>query len=66
MQTIKNSDSDIELMLAKGLWIRSYHLRKYSASVFGKPDLIFNQLKIVIFVGLVVCEFGMNNMGKTE
>ena len=50
MSMIKSKGTKIEVSLAKALWAKGFHYRKNDKSVFGKPDLTFNSLKIAIFV----------------
>ena len=49
MSRIKNKDSEIEQLLRKELWSRGIRYRKNVKSVFGKPDIAFIGLKIVVF-----------------
>ncbi|MDD4353831.1 MAG: very short patch repair endonuclease [Candidatus Nanoarchaeia archaeon] len=50
MQEISNSNTKMEVVLAKALWEKGYRYRKNDKTVFGKPDLTFKRLKIAIFV----------------
>lgn len=49
MQTIKNKDSQIELMLRKELWGRGLRYQKNSNKVFGHPDIVFIGKKVAVF-----------------
>lgn len=49
MQAVKNSGSEIELLLRKELWSRGLHYRKNAKNVFGKPDIAFIGKKIAVF-----------------
>lgn len=50
MQAVKSKGSKIETLLSKALWAKGYRYRKNDKTVFGKPDLTFKKLKIVVFV----------------
>ncbi|MEG0760748.1 very short patch repair endonuclease [Chryseobacterium sp.] len=50
MQANKSSGTKPELLLAKTLFSRGHRYRKNNKSVFGKPDLTFEKIKLVIFV----------------
>jgi DNA mismatch endonuclease (patch repair protein) len=49
MQAVKNKDSKIEVSLRKALFAKGYRYRKNCADVFGHPDIVFTNLKIVVF-----------------
>ena len=49
MRAIKNKDTRIEVLLRKELWRRGLRYRKNPKSVFGKPDIVFQSLKIAVF-----------------
>lgn len=49
MQSIRNKDSKIEVMLRKELWSRGLRYRKNDKSVFGTPDIVFKGKKVVVF-----------------
>lgn len=50
MQAIRSKETKMEIRLAKALWARGHRYRKNDKTVYGKPDLIFKQYKIAIFV----------------
>ncbi len=50
MSRIKSKDSKIEILLRKKLWEQGLRYRKNSSKYFGKPDIIIQKYKIVIFV----------------
>lgn len=50
MQAIKCKGSEIENILAKGLWNNGLRYRRNDKSVFGKPDFVFKKHKIAVFV----------------
>ncbi len=49
MQSIKSTDTSIEIRLRKALWHRGYRYRKNMKSLPGKPDIVLTRYKIVIF-----------------
>lgn len=49
MQAVKNSGSEIELLLRKELWSRGMRYRKNAKKIFGKPDIVFIGKKIAVF-----------------
>lgn len=49
MQAVKNRGSEIEVLLAKGLWTIGLRYRKNDKSIFGKPDFVFKKYKIAVF-----------------
>jgi DNA mismatch endonuclease (patch repair protein) len=49
MQHVKNKDSKIENMLRKELWHRGLRYRKNVTNVFGKPDIVFKDVKVAVF-----------------
>jgi len=49
MQSIKGKNTGIELALGKALWAKGLRYRKNDATVLGKPDFCFKQLKIAVF-----------------
>jgi len=50
MQAIRSTNTKMEVVLAKALWIKGYRYRKNDKTVFGKPDLTFKRSKIAVFV----------------
>jgi len=48
MRKVKNKNTNIEIILRKGLFKKGYRFRVKN-SVFGKPDIIFPTQKIAIF-----------------
>lgn len=49
MRSVKNKDSQIELLLRKELWARGLRYRKNVKSVFGKPDIAFLGKRVAVF-----------------
>lgn len=50
MQAIKCKNTKDEVLLAKNLWKRGWRYRKNDKSVFGKPDIVFKNFRIAIFI----------------
>lgn len=50
MQANKSTGTQPELLLAKALFARGHRYRKNDKTVFGKPDLTFKKIKLVIFI----------------
>jgi len=48
MRKVKNRNTDIELIVRKGLFRRGYRY-KLKSKLFGKPDIVFPSEKIAIF-----------------
>ncbi len=48
MRRVKNRNTDIELIIRKGLFKRGYRY-KLNGNLFGKPDIVFPGKKIAIF-----------------
>ena len=49
MKSVKNKDSEIEILLRKALWKRGIRYRKNVGSVYGCPDIAFKGKKIAVF-----------------
>lgn len=49
MQSIKSSDTKIELRLRKALWARGYRYRKNYKALPGKPDIALTKYRIAVF-----------------
>ena len=49
MKSIKNKDSDIELLLRRELWQRGIRYRKNVKGILGHPDIAFIGKKIAVF-----------------
>ena len=49
MQSIRGSDTSIELLLRKALWAKGYRYRKNYKKLPGKPDIALTKYKIAIF-----------------
>lgn len=49
MQSIKNKDSNIELLLRKELWSRGLRYQKNVTSITGKPDIVFKGKRVAVF-----------------
>ena len=50
MRSNKSKDTKPELMLRKELWKRGLRYRKNYKKVIGKPDIVFVNKKIAVFV----------------
>jgi DNA mismatch endonuclease (patch repair protein) len=50
MKAIKSKNTQMEVLLAKSLWLKGIRYRKNDKSVFGKPDLTIKKYKIAIFI----------------
>jgi len=50
MKKIRSSNSIPELSLRKELWKLGYRYRLNVSKLKGKPDIVFNKFKLVIFV----------------
>ena len=49
MQSVKNKDSKIEILLRKELWSRGLRYQKNVTSITGKPDIVFKGKKVAVF-----------------
>lgn len=49
MQSIKGSDTQIEIILRKELWKRGYRYRKNYDRLPGHPDIVLTKYRIAIF-----------------
>lgn len=49
MSSIKQKDTEPELLLRKALWMRGFRFRKNYRKLPGKPDIVFTRAKIAIF-----------------
>jgi DNA mismatch endonuclease, patch repair protein len=49
MQAVKSTGSEIERMLARGLWNVGLRYRKNDRRVLGTPDFTLRRLKIAVF-----------------
>jgi len=49
MQSIRSTETSIEVMLRKELWRRGFRYRKYCRDLPGKPDIVFKGHKLAIF-----------------
>lgn len=49
MKSVKNKDSDIELILRSALWRKGYRYRKNVKNIFGTPDIAFISKKAAVF-----------------
>ena len=50
MKRIRSTNTTPELLLRKELWRLGYRYRLNVAKLKGKPDLVFNKYKLIIFV----------------
>lgn len=50
MGKIRGKDTKPELMFRKALWAKGYHYRKNVKKLPGKPDVVLNKYKLVIFI----------------
>ncbi len=49
MSSIKQKDTEPELLLRKALWSKGMRYRKNYRVLKGKPDVVFTRAKIVVF-----------------
>ena len=49
MQSVKNKDSQIEVMLRKALWKQGIRYRKNVKTVYGCPDIVFMKKRVAVF-----------------
>lgn len=50
MSRVKNKDTDIEQIVRSELHKRGYRFRKHIKDLPGKPDIVFSNEKVVVFV----------------
>lgn len=50
MSKVRSKDSKMEIEFRKALWKRGFRYRKNVRRYFGKPDLVLNKTKTVIFI----------------
>ncbi|MBL7703891.1 MAG: very short patch repair endonuclease [Ferruginibacter sp.] len=50
MKKIRSSNTTPELLLRKELWNLGYRYRLNVSKLKGKPDIVFNKFKLVVFV----------------
>jgi len=50
MARVKAKNTSFELLLRRELWARGLRYRTNDKTVFGKPDIVFKQRKIAVFV----------------
>jgi len=50
MRAVKNKDSGIEIDFRKKIWKEGFRYRKNWLKYYGKPDLVFKNRKVVIFI----------------
>jgi DNA mismatch endonuclease (patch repair protein) len=50
MRAVKSRDSRIELEFRKALWKLGFRYRKNASNYFGRPDIILQKHKTVIFI----------------
>lgn len=46
----KKHDTKPEILLRSALWKRGLHYRKNKADLIGKPDIVFENMRLVVFV----------------
>lgn len=49
MSAIKSKDTNPEVSLRKELWHRGLRFRKNVRSLYGKPDIVFSHVKLIVF-----------------
>jgi len=49
MQSIRSTETSIEIMLRKELWRRGLRYRKNCRDLPGKPDIVFKGRKVAVF-----------------
>ncbi|MCX6724203.1 MAG: very short patch repair endonuclease [Candidatus Staskawiczbacteria bacterium] len=50
MRAVKSKDTKIEVAFRRALWKSGFRYRKNSSKYFGKPDVVLEKYKIVIFI----------------
>jgi len=50
MSKIKSVNTKPELLLRKALWKEGYRYRLNVSKLPGKPDIVFNKMKLVVFI----------------
>jgi len=50
MSSIRSRDTKAELSLRKALWAKGYRYRVNVSKMIGKPDVVFRNAKVVVFV----------------
>ena len=50
MARVKAKNTSFELLLRRELWARGLRYRANDKTVFGKPDIVFKQKKIAVFI----------------
>lgn len=50
MSKIRGRDTKAEILFRKALWAKGYRYRVNYKKLIGKPDIVFNKYKIVIFI----------------
>lgn len=50
MQSIRSTDSKAELELRRALWRRGLHYRLHAPGVIGRPDIVFQSVRLAVFV----------------
>lgn len=49
MSSIKSRDTRPEVLLRKELWHRGLRFQKNVKSLYGKPDIVFSHVKLIVF-----------------
>lgn len=50
MSKIRDRDTKAEILFRKALWAKGYRYRVNSKKLIGKPDIVLNKYKTVIFI----------------
>lgn len=50
MSRIRHKDTKPEMVVRKALWAAGFRYRLHGKGLAGKPDLVFNALRTVVFV----------------
>jgi DNA mismatch endonuclease (patch repair protein) len=50
MSSVRSRENRAEVALRKALWKRGFRYRTYSATLPGRPDLVFSRARVVVFV----------------
>lgn len=50
LSKVKSKNTRPEILLRKELWSKGFRYRKNVSTLPGKPDIVFNKLKLVLFV----------------
>ncbi len=70
MSKVRSRDNKAELLLRKEIWSRGYRYRLHLKRLIGKPDLVFSNKHLIVFVdgdfwhGRALIEEGVKGLKK--